>query len=170
MVHFQFLESIKKSRTVATLFLGHRNKSRKTGSERDARKMPSPGVAKRSHDVDRLVVRHQQPVPVEFTTIEDYERFFEDCYDTLKGDSASFVLQVDDVLFKVPGSVLCQTDCMFNDLLDLPTPSDSDQGKGGTQDDSIQLDDTAAQFRDLLWALYAYQLSEYVLFSSSQCQ
>ncbi|KAF8651915.1 hypothetical protein AX16_004560 [Volvariella volvacea WC 439] len=88
--------------------------------------------------------------------------YFWDSYGAVKGNKDFCVFQAGNVLFRVHQFVLCQEDCAFRDMFNLYLPQNNDHRDEGTHENPIHLDDTADQFRDLLWALYAYSCPELI--------
>ncbi|KAJ3504902.1 hypothetical protein NLJ89_g7701 [Agrocybe chaxingu] len=72
-----------------------------------------------------------------------------------KDDSESgfCVFRVEDTLFKVHKCYLLREPSAFGDMFSLPFIYDGNEGQ--SDEAAIPLSDTAEQFRDLLWVLYA---------------
>ncbi|KZT64283.1 hypothetical protein DAEQUDRAFT_678817 [Daedalea quercina L-15889] len=68
----------------------------------------------------------------------------------------SCVLRVEDTLFNVHRTMLSKDSSMFSTMFALPVPSAGDCAEGSSDQNPVYLaGDTVAEFRSLMWALYA---------------
>ncbi|KAF5315189.1 hypothetical protein D9619_006937 [Psilocybe cf. subviscida] len=75
-------------------------------------------------------------------------------YYSSESDSGCCVFRAENTLFRVHKCYLMREPCAFGDLFSLPSVPGGFV-EGHTDDTPVSLSDSAEEFRDLLWALYA---------------
>ncbi|KAG5730026.1 hypothetical protein E4T56_gene20187 [Termitomyces sp. T112] len=88
--------------------------------------------------------------PIEASIPKDEPPHHSDCY--INSRNGFCVFQVENTLFNVHQIMLSREPSAFDDMLCLPRPADDIEGN---EENPVLLTDTAQQFRDFLWALYA---------------
>lgn len=119
----------------------------------------SPGLYQEERCYSDTAIQDQvvyKPDELSYPTIRCDPEYYE------HGDEGGFcVFLLENTLFRVHRCYLIREPSVFADMFRMPQPLETLDGR--SDENAIYLSDTAAQFRDLLWALYAppSQLSLY---------
>lgn len=155
MVHIQVINPLQKLRQLSRMFRLSKHIVLASMEER------SPGLhqAREERCYSDTTIQDQvvyKPDELSHPTIRCDPEYYK------HGDEGGFcVFLVENTLFRVHRCYLIREPSVFADMFRMPQPLETLDGR--SDENAIYLSDTAAQFRDLLWALYAppSQLSLY---------